>query len=123
MLRLSAQQMAANAPETLERFDRRAVAILLRTYGETHEIDRDRFPADVTRAREYAQSLGFRCERHLLDVMEAYLLWGGKVLKSDPGFLRIVEASLLTWEEKARRVRRRFVQRHPAYRKDPGAAG
>lgn len=114
-MRLTDAQMNGGRHAQLAEFDARIAAMLLATYAETHQIVQSEFAASVTAARAYAQSLGFRSERHLFDLVEALLLNGG-ALKHDPELRKILDRPLLNDEEKCLRIRARFVTAHPAYK-------
>ena len=115
MLRLTRTQRDRIGSSRLGGFDDKVAALLINTYGETHDIDLVSFGAHVSKARAYAQALGFRAERHLFDVIEALLL-NGDVLKRNAAFHAIIDRPLWSDEEKCRRIRTQFVTSHPAYK-------
>ncbi|WP_227272237.1 hypothetical protein [Roseobacter weihaiensis] len=108
MLRLSENAINTIVPDLQRKFDRRIVATLLEKYDGVGQMQTDGFVEYVAAARTRAQSLGFRAEQHIYDLVEACCLTGN-ALWSDPYFKQIIAAPFKTNEEKCVCIRRHFI--------------
>lgn len=95
MFRLTCAQINTTVPEMQRKFDRRMLATLLEKYDGVGQIRKDGLIDYIAMTRTRAQSLGFVTEQHILDIVEACILNGGK-LWSNPFFNTIVTAKLMT---------------------------
>ncbi|MDB6180906.1 hypothetical protein [Paracoccus fistulariae] len=111
MIRLSEAQIDGDRVARLAAFDARVARRLREIHGNDNDPDCTDLTASVTEARSYAQSLGFKAEQHLFDLIEAQYL-NGTAIQRDPGFHAILNRPLLTNEEKCRHIRARFVTVH-----------
>ncbi|MBM7066540.1 hypothetical protein [Actibacterium sp. 188UL27-1] len=118
---VTTDQISTAQTGMLSRFDERMARHLWPFYGAPRSITGPAFTEFVTQFRQAAQARGFRHERHLLDLVEAYML-NGWALELQPKFEQIVAAPMLTAEEKARRIRQIFVSAHPDYQPEARSA-
>lgn len=101
------------------QFERRVAARLRDSAPRVAAMTPEALAQFVTATRQQAETLGFKAEQHLVDIIEAHFFTGPS-LWTDPLFEAIVSAPLRTLEAKAQRIRRAFVHPHlpPAAREE-----